>query len=202
MSSSRPMIRTTVAIPTTTNAFSNASWLSRNNAASPVTPYSRSLPDSVEPVTSRIFWTASSTACSSGRPLRPTLTIWTCLFGETACGPVIAPVTRSILASVILVASSVTLAWSAAVSSPPAPRLTTMLAVASLVCPKASAASFCACTDSYLSGRKAAWSLFVTSASVGAKATTATAAITQAAITFHGLWTTNRPSLVNTPNPS
>ena len=77
-----------------------------------------------------------------------------------------------------------------------------MLAVASLVCPNASAASSCACTDSYLSGRKSAWSWLVTSASVGANATTATAATTQAAITFHGLWTTNRPSLVNTPNPS
>ena len=40
--------------------------------------------------------------------------IWTCLFGETACGPVIAPVTRSIFAAVILAARSVAFAWSAA----------------------------------------------------------------------------------------
>jgi hypothetical protein len=148
MNSSRPMIRTTVAMPTTTNAFSKASWLSRNNAASPVTPYSRPLSASAEPVTSRTFWTASSTAWSSASPFRPTLTSWTCLFGERAWGPVTAAVTRSIFASLMDFARPVTSAWSAADSSPPPDRLTTMLAVASLVWPNASAASFCACTDS------------------------------------------------------
>ena len=59
-----------------------------------------------------------------------------------------APVTRSIFAAVILLARSVTFAWSAAVSAPPSERFTTMLAVASLVWPNASAASFCAWTDS------------------------------------------------------
>jgi hypothetical protein len=73
-----------------------------------------------------------------------------------------------------------------------------MSAVRPVVCGNAESAISCACTDSYLAGRKAVWSVSVMSERLGAKPTRATAATTQTAITRQGWATTDRPSRANT----
>ena len=64
-------------------------------------------------------------------------------------------------------------------------------------CGNSVSASFIACADSYFDGRKLLVSELVMSAMVGEKATSATAAMSHAEITFHGLCTTTRPSRPN-----
>ena len=64
MTSNSPMISTIVAIPTMISAFWNASWLSRLNAASPVTFIDKPLPASTGRPASRTFWTTLATSGS------------------------------------------------------------------------------------------------------------------------------------------
>ena len=62
-------------------------------------------------------------------------------------------------------------------------------------------ATFWALIDSYPLGRKLALLFEVTETICGEKARTTTAATTQAAMTFHGLLMTTRPSAANTGSP-
>src|SRR5438874_10176846 len=62
-------------------------------------------------------------------------------------------------------------------------------------------ATFWALIDSYPLGRKLALLFEVTETICGEKARTTTAATTQAAMTFHGLLMTTRPSAANTAPP-
>ena len=190
-------MRTIVAAPTITNAVSKASSLSANIATSPVTAYSRSESASWPDACSRMSLIAPGSSGSLPVPSSPTLTSWTFLLGDRNGSPVIAPVTRSMSAPLIVVPRSPIAAWSGPVSSWPSLRLTTIVALASLVCANPCSASSPACMDSYSDGRKSAWSLVVTSDSAGAKDMIAMVIRSQPAITFHGLWTTNLPSRSN-----
>jgi hypothetical protein len=142
------MISTIVAAPTMTNAVSNASALSAYMAMSPVTAYSRPASPMAEPVVSRISSMAVSISGSSGNPSSPAFTSCTTPLGETACGPVVTWVTRSMFSPCSCSASAPMALLSSSVSGELSSRLITMVALAVSACPNACSASSPACTDS------------------------------------------------------
>jgi hypothetical protein len=148
ISASSTMISSTVATPTITNALLNALSLSTNIATSPVTAMVSVVPPNTGRATSRTFFTASISFGSSPTPCSPTLTSCTFLLGDNACGPVTAPVTRSMPAPSTCRAISPTLAWSSVLSGWSSVRLTTIVALESLDRPNAVLARSSACTDS------------------------------------------------------
>src|SRR4051812_1344011 len=92
-------------------------------------------------------------------------------------------------------------ATSASVRGSPSVRSNTIVAPASCCCGKASSMSEYALIDSYLSGRKSAWS--VVESTLGAKSTRRTVTTIQAPMTYQGRREARRPREANTvPNSS